>query len=338
VEEARAEGTLSRYYSPAPRPGDSLGTRVAPKTVPWVLAYTPARFRPDLRTALAAEFFDRAVARRLSRTEVFTGFSGQALDSARAARRLGSEVVTLESPTGHVRLVWRQQRRAETSRIERGWLSARTFNRALLEYELADTIYVTSSYAYDSFLAEGVPERKLRRRTLSIHDRFVPRSDRSQDGTFRVVYVGALTATKGVHVLLEAFERLAAQSAELTLVGGWASRGMRIFIAERLRSDPRIHVTVGDPLPHLQRADVYVQPSFHDGFGFAPMEALACGVPVIVTEDTGMREHVREGVNGFVIPTGNVDALVQRLDFLRAHPLVFEAPRGSTRGSTPLAR
>jgi glycosyltransferase involved in cell wall biosynthesis len=211
------------------------------------------------------------------------------------------------------------------------------FERALVEYELVDTIHVTSRYAYDSFVAEGMPERKLLLRRLSIDDRFVPRSDRSQDGRFRIVYVGALTATKGVHVLLQAFEQLPARSAELTLVGGWASRGMRTFIAKRLRSDQRIRVAVGDPLPHLQQADVYVHPSFHDGFGFAPMEALACGVPVVVTQDTGMREHVREGVNGFVIPTGNVDALVERLEFLRTHPLILEAtPSRVFRWSPPV--
>ena len=51
------------------------------------------------------------------------------------------------------------------------------------------------------------------------------------------------------------------------------------------------------------------------------MEALACGVPVVVTEDTGMKEYVEEGVNGYVVPTGHVDALVERLEHLRRHPL-----------------
>jgi glycosyltransferase involved in cell wall biosynthesis len=51
------------------------------------------------------------------------------------------------------------------------------------------------------------------------------------------------------------------------------------------------------------------------------MEALACGVPTIVTEDTGMKEYVTEGVNGYVIPTGDVDALANRLHDLQRHPL-----------------
>jgi glycosyltransferase involved in cell wall biosynthesis len=77
-------------------------------------------------------------------------------------------------------------------------------------------------------------------------------------------------------------------------------------------------------LPHLQQADVYVHPSYEDGFAYAPMEALACGVPVIVTQDTGMKEHVNEGVNGFVIPTGNVAAIAERLKAIRHTPLVSD--------------
>jgi glycosyltransferase involved in cell wall biosynthesis len=51
------------------------------------------------------------------------------------------------------------------------------------------------------------------------------------------------------------------------------------------------------------------------------MEAMACGVPVIVTEDTGMKEYITEGINGYVVPTGDIDALRDRLDHLRRNPL-----------------
>jgi glycosyltransferase involved in cell wall biosynthesis len=99
---------------------------------------------------------------------------------------------------------------------------------------------------------------------------------------------------------------------------------MRKYLAQKLRADPRITISPGDPLPHLQRAHVYVHPSFQDGYGYAPMEALACGVPVIVTEDTGMKEHVREGVDGYVVPAGDPDALLDRLEHLAKQPLSFE--------------
>ena len=52
------------------------------------------------------------------------------------------------------------------------------------------------------------------------------------------------------------------------------------------------------------------------------MEALACGVPVIVTEDTGMKEHVREGQNGYIVPTGDWQAIYERLEYLSRNQLV----------------
>ena len=66
---------------------------------------------------------------------------------------------------------------------------------------------------------------------------------------------------------------------------------------------------------------VCVHPSFTDGFGLAPAEALACGVPVIVTEDTGMKELVEEGVNGYIVPTGSWEAILERLKHLRSRTM-----------------
>ena len=67
---------------------------------------------------------------------------------------------------------------------------------------------------------------------------------------------------------------------------------MRRYLERARARDPRISVVPGDPLPHLQRARLCVHPAYEDGFGYAPAEALACGVPVIVTEDTGMKELI----------------------------------------------
>ena len=77
--------------------------------------------------------------------------------------------------------------------------------------------------------------------------------------------------------------------------------------------EPRIKIRPGDPLPVLHTADVFVNPSYQDGLGYAPLEALACNVPVIVTEDTGMKESVVDGQNGYIIPTGDGAALLDRL-------------------------
>jgi glycosyltransferase involved in cell wall biosynthesis len=254
---------------------------------------------------------------------VFNGFNGQALHCFQSARRLGYERLVLESATAHVNQVKRQQEKAvRTLGIEAGWLNEAQCRKTLSEYRMADVIIVTSGYSHVTFLAEGIPSDKLCLRTLRIDPRFTPPHARPMDGIFRVVYVGSLTALKGIPVLLHAFARFPERDAELTLVGGWATRGMRRYLQNWLRRDTRVRIAMGDPLPHLQRADVYVHPSFTDGLGLAPLEAQACGLPVIVTEDTGMKENVQEGVSGYVVPTGSWEAILERLNAIRRLPLV----------------
>jgi glycosyltransferase involved in cell wall biosynthesis len=204
-------------------------------------------------------------------------------------------------------------------------LNGAQIRKTLREYALADRIYVHSEYVRQSFLDAGIPAEKLVRTVLHPDPRFVPPAEKVDDTTFRIVYVGRVEMTKGISLLLDAFDRLPTQNADLRIVGGWSTRSVRRRLQTRMRNDSRITVQPGDPLPVLQKADVFVHPSYEDGFGYAPMEALACGVPVVVTEDTGMKEYVRDGVNGFVVPTGSVDAIVAALENLIRSPLARSA-------------
>jgi glycosyltransferase involved in cell wall biosynthesis len=68
----------------------------------------------------------------------------------------------------------------------------------------------------------------------------------------------------------------------------------------------------------FQTADVFAYPSLHEGSAFASYEALASGLPVVCTPNTG--SVVRDGVEGFLVPPRDVDALVERLRLLHRDP------------------
>lgn len=328
VEDARAKGLLRTYYAHTAKPGDAAGTVIDPAPYRRLARYTPLRFRAGWRNYLIGDLFDRAVARRLGEPlPVFVGFGGKALHSFRRARALGAERLELVAANSHVDNVARLH--AEAIRrygLEESWLNEAQCRKTRAEYAMADVIHVASEYTRRSFLEAGVPEARLRRIHYAVDPRFGPPTERPDDGVFRIVYTGSVSVMKGVPVLLDAFARLPDARAELTLVGGMASRGMRRYVEAALARDPRIRLAPGDPLPHLHRADVYVHPTFEDGFAYAPMEALACGVPVVVTEDTGMKEHVDDGTTGYVVPTGDAAAITERLEHLRRHPLHVPAP------------
>lgn len=322
VEEARAGEGLSRYYATGIGPEDSQGESVVIGYLPRLFQYTPVRFSPGWKSYLGFDLFDREVARRLQPGRSFVGFVGQSLHTFRQARRLKYEVLELEAANSHVQNVMRQHAKAiKQYGTEGSWLNATQARKTMQEYAMADVIVAASEYTRQSLLAEGIPESRVRRRTLIAHPRFRPAACKARDGVYRVVYTGSLTVTKGIPVLIEAFSRLAVKEAELILVGGCATRGMRRYLEGAMQRDPRIRLAPGDPLPHLQRADACVHPTYEDGCAYAPLEALACGVPVIVTEDTGMKEYVREGVNGYVVPTGSWEAILQRLEALHSNPL-----------------
>lgn len=327
VDESRQQGTLDHYYALDARPGDTKDIEISDPTY-GLLRYTPVRFYPSWKSYLHNCLFDRAVARRLSvpkesaHTTRLMGFVGKSLRTFQRGRALGVDRLELVAANSHVDNVDRlHERAAADSGIRDSWLNGFQRRRSKKEYRLADRIYVHSEYVRQSFVEAGICEDKLVRTTLRPAPRFQPPAERPADDVFRIAYVGRVEMTKGIALLLEAFSRLPVHNAELTLVGGWSTRPVRKYVQMHLDADPRIRLAPGDPRPVLHRADAFVHPTYEDGFGYAPMEALACGVPVIVTEDTGMKEYVREGVNGFVIPTGSVSAIISALAQIRTRPL-----------------
>jgi glycosyltransferase involved in cell wall biosynthesis len=315
ADAVAASGANCRIFAGGVGTGAGSGSSltVVNPMLPKLLApVPPVRFMPGLQQFLVFDQFDRAVSQRLDVPPSTTvAFSGQALQTFMRARALGCKRLELISPTAHLSHVWRQHRRAEARYpIEGDWLNQPHLEKGLREYEMADVIYVASDYARESFEREGVPASKLQRAPLRADARFAatPKLDAGRS-TFRVVYTGGLTVVKGVALLIDAFSALNEPDAELVLVGYTGTRGMRRFVAERCAADRRITTAPGDPLPQLRQASLYVHPSYQDGFAYAVAEALACGVPAIVTEDTGAKELITPGINGEIIPTDDPDAL-----------------------------
>jgi glycosyltransferase involved in cell wall biosynthesis len=290
---------------------------VRPREVAGVLAGAlrpVTRFSPAWRIWSGSVHFDADAARRLPVAESLIAFNGTALAQFRVAQASGVRWRALMSANSHIRHVVRQHERAYRRHpIERPW-ATRLVARNLAEYSEADRIHVCTRYVWESFSEQGFPDELLSLFPLTPDPRYRPASEPPQQGTFDVLYSGSLLVHKGVPLLIEAFRKLAHTDLRLVLVGGWKTRSMRRYIERMCREDTRIHASPGDPLPHLHRARLCVHPAYEDGFAYAPAEALACGVPLIVSEDTGMKELIRSERDGLVLPTGDCDALAQAID------------------------
>ncbi len=331
VEESRSAGDLATYFAKQTKMSDDRGQVVDPKLLKWLFKIPPVRFSLGLKDHFGGDFFDRSVAKLLPKCAGIPGFNGKALHSFRCAQQLGYSRLLLESANSHAENIVRQHLKAHRRcPIEDTWLHKLQLQKSLREYEMADEIFVASTYSWNSFVEAGINASKLRMRRFTVDEKYRSVIHRSQkDDLFRIVFVGRVDITKGVDVLRTAFENLGIPHSELRLLGGTSSRGMQTYMKEWMTRDSRVHLAYGDPLPYLTTADVLVHPSYEDGFALSPLEALCCSVPVIVTDHTGMKDYVEPGKNGYVIPADDADALVDRLRCLHREPLVnrFSPPK-----------
>ncbi len=274
----------------------------------------PGPLSPGVRARAFMTEFDAYAAQRLPAADHLIAFNSQALTQFRAARDAGYKSLALVSANSHMRRVVRQHARARSQHPLEGSWTTHLVKRNLSEYRQADRIYVASRYIRESFLEEGFCEEVLADFPLTPDPRYELTSPVTTSDRFELVYVGSLAVHKGVPLLIDAIRRLPGADIRLQLVGGWGTRGMRRFIQSACANDRRISVCPGDPLPHLHAARLCVHPAYEDGFGYAPAEALACGVPVIVSEDTGMKDLIDPARTGLILPTGDLGALTEAIE------------------------
>jgi starch synthase len=175
---------------------------------------------------------------------------------------------------------------------------------------LADVILAGSQFVKDTMVCQGVESDRIKVIPYGADiERFRP-VRRPQDDRFGVLFVGQLSQRKGIKYLLEAVATLSLPGMELLLVGGvvGSGRGLAAY---------REHFTHLPNLPHhevhrcFQRGDIFVYPSLHEGSAIAIYEALASGLPVITTPNSG--SMVTDGVEGFIVPIRDVEALKEKI-------------------------
>jgi glycosyltransferase involved in cell wall biosynthesis len=134
------------------------------------------------------------------------------------------------------------------------------------------------------------------------------------------LFVGQIGQRKGISYLLKAYDLFRGSGTSLTLVGNFygSQEPLRRYrkLFQHVSNVPRERLA-----DFYRRADVFVFPSLLEGMGLVVLEAMASGLPVIVTPN-GPGDIVRDGVDGFVVPTRDVDAIADRLDYFQANPEV----------------
>ncbi|MFF8606638.1 glycosyltransferase [Streptomyces sp. NPDC015346] len=201
-----------------------------------------------------------------------------------------------------------------------------------------DRVIATCRDEVDELAAMGIPRGKVDIVPCGVDpEAFRPDGPVARRGAFpyRLLQLGRLVPRKGAAVAIAALPGL--PRAELVVVGGPP--------ADRLHADPevrrlrnlateagvadRVRFTGGVPtskVPALMRsADVVLCPADYEPFGIVPLEAMACGRPVVASAVGGQLDSVADGVNGLLVPPRNPGALAAAVAVLLADPALRTA-------------
>ena len=271
----------------------------------------------DSRDARLSARFDRIVARRLKPgADIFIGWSSQCRHSLGRAKDLGMKTI-VERGSSHV--LWQHRILAEEQALTglpAELPSSATIEQELAEYAAADFIAVPTHFAARTFTEHGLSAAKLLVNPYGVDTGRFAGVERFLANGMRVLHVGRCSMRKGIHHLIEATRLVA--NAHLTMVGG-IDPGMGAHLKQR-------HTTVvgpvsGNNLPtYYADADVFCLLSLEEGLALVIAQAMASGLPVIVTPNTGGEELVTDGVEGFVVPIRSPAVVAERLCWLRDNP------------------
>jgi glycosyltransferase involved in cell wall biosynthesis len=274
--------------------------------------------------------FGRWVARELEseRWDVAHLWSGVAEESLGSLRGRGVLRLVMRG-SSHIRTQARLlAEEEERTGIHQDRPSRWRIAREEREYALADRIVVLSTFARDTFIAEGVRSEKLALVPLGASLRsFRPSPEvvRARQrrllggGPLRVLYVGAMSFRKGLWDLAKVVQQVGTDRFAFQLVGPQPREARGVL------SELRGAVTLRSKVPESElpgiyaEGDVFVFPTIEEGYAAVVAQAAAAALPVLTTTNCSGPDLVRQGENGWVVPVRAPGALAERLRWCSEH-------------------
>jgi glycosyltransferase involved in cell wall biosynthesis len=188
------------------------------------------------------------------------------------------------------------------------------YRRSVEMLEHVDYVLSPSSYVTRSFVERGFRPAQILRNVYPLNlSCFSPAKDpRPESRPLTLISTGSLSLRKGTPYLLEAFRIVRQKIPKARLL---LTRIAEASVMPVLARHADLPIEWAEALPHqklaerLRSADIFLLPSLEDGFARTVAEALACGLPVITTPNTGASDLIQPGVNGEVVPLRDPQAI-----------------------------
>ena len=278
------------------------------------------------------DWFQRSVVSQLARDQASTNltvfaYSYAAAEIFKVARKRGWRTVLGQIDPGpeEERMV------AELTPDGNNVAPSGYWERWRSECDLADDIVVNSRWSREALLSAGVAAEKIRVIPLAFEPpaetnsfvRNYPNAFTSER-PLRVLFLGQINVRKGVIPLFEAAQRMAGHSVEFWFVG---PRQLDLPQSDQVKwfgVAPR-----GEVSSYYRDADVFILPTFSDGFGLTQLEAQSWKLPVIASRNCG--DVVTDGFNGLILHHVSADAIVYALEQLLRTPETLQMMSNNSR-------
>jgi len=188
--------------------------------------------------------------------------------------------------------------------------------REFEEVEIADYILCPSKHVANSFIKFGVSENKFVIIPYGVslqHFRVLG----TQKKEFTVLYVGTVGVRKGIVYLFQALELLKDRiNFKCIVIGSLEEQFEPLFNQYKhlFTHIPRVPHT--ELINYYNDASVFVLPTLDEGMALVQLEAMACGLPVIATTNSGADSIIEDGENGFIVPIRNAEAIVEKIEIV----------------------
>ncbi len=248
-----------------------------------------------------------------------------ALEAFRTGQQRGLKCV-YELPIGHyatARRIYEEER--ERCPAFAGTLAGLSdppekLARKAQELALSDAVVACSDFVRDTCVEQGIPASKLHVITYGAPGGLEPRRRvNNTSKPLKVLFVGGIGQRKGLSDLLDSVRRFRTSEVELHLMGPFVGNAKEVLLR---RGDAFVYhapADRGEVLRLMNKCDVFVLPSLFEGLAMVVLEAMACGLPVIITPNTGATHFIKEGQNGWTIPIRRPDAIERILDWCLKH-------------------
>lgn len=257
--------------------------------------------------------YDNCASRFIDTCDIFHCWALESVKSLRIAKDRGAKSTILERPSSHIvkqRSIFKEE---FGKRGLKKYMDNIEVERNITAYEEADYIVVPSDFAYKSFLDSGFDINKVVKIPYGYDPQIFKPAPR-KDNIFRVLFCGNIILRKGIVYLLEAWDKLNFKDAELVLVGRIFNETKAIlkkYISKNRSIKIKGFMPYSEIVNQYQQADVFILPSLEEGSALVNYEAMACGLPVITTFNSG--SVTRNGMDGFIIQPQNTAQICEKL-------------------------